>query len=241
MIEAEAMYLENEKLIYQAIYSHFKSHHFAERVANQYNMDFDDFVQIGAMALWKACNKYQDEGEASFAHYAITWIKSSIMTEIKRRGYLIRYPEQKLKDIKKYEFDSLDREAFEDGQKRMVKEIIPSNLSVEKQVIRKIEFYEKLRKVNDRQQKIILMRLSGASEQEIATSLNITLKAVQASLQRALKKISPQREKRVNLAKDFNKLYEQGKTKEEIMSKLNINAAAYRNYKYRYNKGRVTA
>jgi RNA polymerase sigma factor (sigma-70 family) len=229
-------FLSNYKLIYQAIYSLLGGHENAEIYARKHGMEFSDLEQIAAEALWKACLSYEEQGTATFAYYAITCIKKRILLEARRRGPLIRVPELRAGRPKPYEMECLDEPIFETGQKRMLYEVIPSNVSVEQAVIRKITLEEKLRWLKQEEKTVVCMKLDGYTEKEIADMIGKTTGAVQMILQRALNRLSPRREKRKNLMGEFAALYEAGVSREEIMKRLNINDVAYRNYKYRYHK-----
>lgn len=232
----EEKFASNYKLIYQAIYSLLGCHGNAEIYAKKYGMEFSDLEQIAAEMLWKACQSYEDRGTATFAYYAITCIQKRILSEIRRRGHLIRVPEWQSGRPKPYEMENLDKQLFDTGQKRMLYEVIPSDTNVEQIVIRKITLEEKLQKLKRLERIVVYMKLDGYTEKEIAQRLGKTTSAVQAILQRALNRLNPEREKRKNLMSEFAKLYEAGASKEEIMKQLNINDVAYRNYKYRYHK-----
>jgi RNA polymerase sigma factor (sigma-70 family) len=231
---------ENRKLIYRAIYSKYKTHEAVERIARKYGMDFEDVEQIAAETLYKCCLRFKETGEATFAHYAITTIQQQIYTEFVRRGEMVRIPHEKRKDIK-HEYTSLDLQLGDTEETFLG--LLPSNFNVEKRVIRKITLEEKMNMLKENERKVIMMKINGKTEKEIAETLDRSKSSVQMLLIKGLKRINPNYNKQVkNLMKEFTELYDQGKRKEEIMDALKITAKAYTNYKYRYNKTRgVTA
>lgn len=230
---------ENQKLIYQAIYSQYGSQGAIERIAKKYGMDFSDVEQIGAETLYKCCLRFQEQGESTFANYAIRNIQMQIQTEFRRRGEMVRIPDEKRKDIK-HEYQSLDTPLGDTDE--TFASLLPSTVNVEKKVIRKITMEEKLETLKEIEREVILLKLNGKTEKEIAKKLGKSTGAIQMTFIRGLKKIDPNYSRQVkNLMKEFTELYSQGKSKEEIMKKLEINDKAFTNYKYRYNKGRVGA
>jgi RNA polymerase sigma factor (sigma-70 family) len=227
---------ENRKLIYAAINSLFGNELFARKIANKHHMEFADFEQIGAEALYKCCMRFEEDGEGTFANYAIVSIKKTIQAECRRRGELVRRPENKQREIK-HSYDSLDRSVMEDGKEKPVYEYIPTNTNVEKHVIKKITFEEMMNSLKDVEREVLLMKLNGDSEKDIANTIGKSVRAVQSITNRALRKINPNYEKQTkNQMVEFTELFSKGTSKEEIMKQLEITNKAYTNYKYRYNK-----
>lgn len=229
-------FLSNYKLIYQAIYSLLGGRKNAEIYAEKHGMEFSDLEQIAAEMLWKACQSYKENGTATFAYYVIVCIQKRILSEARRRGHLIRVPEERSGRPDPYEMENLDKPLFDTGQKRMLYEVIPSDMNVEQIVVQKLTLEEKLQQLKREERIVVCMKLDGYTEKEIARKLGKTTNAVQMILQRALNRLNSKREKRKNLMSEFIKLYEAGASREEIMKTLGINDIAYRNYKYRYHK-----
>ena len=152
-------FTNNYKLIYQGIYSLLGTHQNAESFARYYGMEFSDLEQIAAMELWRVCQRFKDEGEATFAHYAITCIKYRILCEVRRKGHLIRVPDERAGRPEPYQMENLDKPIFEDGQKRMLHEYIPSKADVEEIVIKKLTLEEKLSRLNPSERTLIYMKL----------------------------------------------------------------------------------
>lgn len=71
--DAERLYLENEKLIYGALYQYFPALAFDE-----------DIQQIAGLGLWKACLHY-DAAKSRFSTVAYKFIANEVLMELRKR------------------------------------------------------------------------------------------------------------------------------------------------------------
>lgn len=72
--DAERLYLENEKLIYGALYQYFPALAFDE-----------DIQQIARIGLWKACLNY-DADKSCFSTAAYKFIKTEVLQELRKKA-----------------------------------------------------------------------------------------------------------------------------------------------------------
>lgn len=71
--DAERLYLENEKLIYGALYQYFPA------LASD-----EDIQQIAGIGLWKACLNY-DADKSCFSTAAYKFIRNEVLNELRKR------------------------------------------------------------------------------------------------------------------------------------------------------------
>lgn len=200
--------------------------------ASRYGIGFDDLVQIARLALWEALRTYDaDRGDMtleSFACYVIRNRLESYIDKLKR--YARRngnYP------------GSLN-EKLESGDE--VGELHPSPINVERAALRSVILDEAVRPFTQRQREIFSLRLKGFSYQEIADLLGLkSCGDLHTQLERAVKKIDPsftlKRDvRRGNVGETFVRMYNEGRSKEEIIEALQIKAVTFKAYKSQFKE-----
>lgn len=137
--------------------------------------DYDDIMQAGYMAMWKAVKKFDvDRHNAStFSTFAYTVIRNDVLLELKRVNRnnrpLILWSDLSAKNEK--------GDVMENNMRTLHKQ----HLDFENQVVNKIAYEQKLKCFSDLERKIIELKQEGHTMKQIAKKLkkNIsTLKAV---------------------------------------------------------------
>lgn len=106
MDERNNLYLENEKLVPYVV---IKMIHISPN-----DVDFDDIMQVGRIALWKATNRYNDNIEVAFSTFAVKFIENKILTFLQSKGEH-EYRSHRMNDISLDDEDNnLDNELASD-------------------------------------------------------------------------------------------------------------------------------
>lgn len=79
--EVEELYFKYEKYVPVTLKRGFPDY---KAFAKTHGVDVDDLLQLGKIGLYKACQHYNPNKNASFSTYAIKKIKYTIMTEAKK-------------------------------------------------------------------------------------------------------------------------------------------------------------
>ena len=148
--DAERLYLENEKLIYGALYQYFPALAFDE-----------DIQQIAGIGLWKACLNY-DADKSCFSTAAYKFIKTEVLQELRkrrRRGKIATIP-----------FTALVCDLTTEGREELdILAISPSLDDID--WCDAETFWASL---TERQQFIVKARISGMVDEKIAEQLGVT-------------------------------------------------------------------
>lgn len=148
--DAEWLYLENEKLIYGALYQYFPA------LASD-----EDIQQIAGIGLWKACLNY-DEDKSCFSTAAYKFIKTEVLQELRkrrRRGKITAIP-----------FTALVCDLTTEGREEL--DILTISPSLDDIDWCDMEtFWASL---TERQQFIVKARISGLTDEEIAAALGLS-------------------------------------------------------------------
>ena len=148
--DAERLYLENEKLIYGALYQYFPALAFDE-----------DIQQIAGIGLWKACLNYNAD-KSCFSTAAYKFIKTEVLQELRkrrRRGKIATIP-----------FTALVCDLTTEGREELdILAISPSLDDID--WCDAETFWASL---TERQQFIVKARISGLIDEEIAAALGLS-------------------------------------------------------------------
>lgn len=148
--EAERLYLENEKLIYGALYQYFPA------LASD-----EDIQQTAGIGLWKACLNY-DADKSCFSTAAYKFIKTEVLQELRKR--------QRRGKITTIPFTALVCDLNTEGKEELdILTISPSLDDVDWCDMK--TFWESL---TERQQFIVKARISGLIDEEIAAALGLS-------------------------------------------------------------------
>lgn len=94
----EQIILENERLIFDII-KHYKG-----------RIDYEDLLQEGRIAFYKALQTYNSEKEANFTTYCVNGIKIAIYKVLRREESLVRIPLKSYKKIRQLQSATLQLE-----------------------------------------------------------------------------------------------------------------------------------
>lgn len=148
--DAERLYLENEKLIYGALYQYFPALAFDE-----------DIQQTAGIGLWKACLNYNAD-KSCFSTAAYKFIKTEVLQELRkrrRRGKITTIP-----------FTALVCDLTTEGREELdILAISPSLDDID--WCDAETFWASL---TERQQFIVKARISGLIDEEIAAALGLS-------------------------------------------------------------------
>lgn len=148
--DAERLYLENEKLIYGALYQYFPALAFDE-----------DIQQIAGIGLWKACLNY-DANKSCFSTAAYKFIKNEVLNELRKR--------QRRGKITTIPFTALLCDLTTEGREELdILAISPSLDDID--WCDAETFWASL---TERQQFIVKARISGLIDEEIAAALGLS-------------------------------------------------------------------
>jgi RNA polymerase sigma factor (sigma-70 family) len=199
MNEMDTFLKENEGLIRLGIRKLFATFHLAEKVAIRHNMDYEDLIQIGRVALWKSKQNFDESLGYKFSSYAVKNIKFTIMTELRLRGHLIHVPAQQ--DIKKFPRHYVPGDSVTDDNGDTLFSLIGSGYDLEGEVMEKVHHLEMRKKLQLilsemtlKERNIVILRVQGKSFREIASRYGVSHQAISAkykvTLERLKKKVS---------------------------------------------------
>lgn len=82
MTETESMFNENYGLVLYTIKQYYPGW-----------ISDDDVQQEGAIGLWYACNNYKENGDATFAHFAVSCIRLHVHQYLRNNALVTKKPE----------------------------------------------------------------------------------------------------------------------------------------------------
>lgn len=184
------IYHQHEYLIRLAVWKFFGSKERAIRIAPSFGCEYEDFESIAKTMLWEMALKH-DEERVNFNRFATTAIHYKLNEYTKRKQSLLKLPHKNARELQRsLEFISMDKQiTAQYGDYYLYHDIIPSNVSVERYVIRKLEFEERLSVLKEHERELIYMYLNGMNRSDISRELNAHPRAIQTRKDRAMKKI----------------------------------------------------
>ncbi len=139
------------------------------------DIELDDFVQEGLIALYQAAITY-DFSTSSFVSYAKTCVSNAILTLIKHKNRKRRIPENLISSI---------------DDKSVTVVTTPEALMIERESIEGI--YSNIKNIlSDFEYKVFLASLQGYSVNAISENLNVSEKSISNALCRLRRKIKTQ-------------------------------------------------
>ncbi len=153
-------------------------------IARQYYIiggEESDLIQEGTLGLFKAVKNYN--GKAAFKNFALTCIKNSIITAVKRDNRLKHRPLKFSVSISGEDGDDEDKNpAFVDAAANPEEKYIDSE--------RETELKEKIKDaLSDFEYRVLFLSLAGFSYADIAEREKKSVKSVDNAVQRVRKKI----------------------------------------------------
>lgn len=149
---AEELYLANENLVYHILRKYFSNKFFDE-----------DLQQIGKMALWKACLRFDSE-RGKFSSYACICIHNGITMELRNRKCVKRQGEEN--DIQ-ISFDAPVRKS--ESEKIRVADTVPGDPDVNF-----CDFEGLWKSLTDKEQNVARELFLGKEQKQIAKDLGIS-------------------------------------------------------------------
>ncbi len=150
----------------------------------KYGLQVDDLKQIAILSFYKALHSYRDDVEANFKTFLSICVRRDMQAFLKKAtGSKQRYVNDAL-SLNGY-ISNEDDATFED--------FFVSNESNPEEILLELEAQKTLfesRKLSDLEKKIVLYRLTGYNNKEIAKILHISLKTVFNAVVRIKKKIA---------------------------------------------------
>lgn len=144
----ERLYFENENLAYHTIQKFYPT----------YFQD-EDVRQIARIGLWKACTTFNNN-KSKFSTYAVTCIRNALKCYFRDSNAVKRKPKEPVKSLN-YSDDNNEIEPYELGSR------IPSYQ------LGWVDVEQFIKSLNERQKKIVRMRISGYTQNEIGDELGL--------------------------------------------------------------------
>ena len=144
----------------------------------QFNVTMDDLIQIAYMAILKAAETFK-EGKAGFT----TWLALPI------KGALYTFTRDNKAEKRVVELVSINAPVHEE---LTLGDMLPSRISVEKQVIRKIRVEELLNNVDEQRREVVWLYMQGYTFGEIAKQMNVTRQRVNFLYHQSIERIKEQ-------------------------------------------------
>lgn len=212
------------------------------RSALKCGMEYEDFDQIALAELWRCCLKHDEtQGEKGFRSFAIRSIRFAVLDAMRRKGSLIRYPDDMKERAEVEYFESNAPESNRGDGEVDLHSLIASTVNVERQVILKLTLEEKLSVLNPNERVIITCKLSGESQKDMERK-GYSVNRQNYFIRKAYAKLGVERD-RFGRKNKFIALYNEGKSQEEIMQALQIDKYSFWSYRKTYRnqlKERVT-
>jgi RNA polymerase sporulation-specific sigma factor len=151
--------------------------------------DYYDYYDIAAIGLVKAAINYYDNKGYAFSTYAIKCINNELLVELRTKNSFKR--RSNLNTI------SLDKEMKTDEKIITLKDVIPSDINIELEIIKKEEkelLYKSLKKLNNKELTIIIYNygLFGNNEltqRELAQLFNLSQAQISRLKNNAIRKL----------------------------------------------------
>ncbi|MGH0601506.1 sigma-70 family RNA polymerase sigma factor [Bacillus mycoides] len=185
----EELFEQKRHLVIAAIKQRFGGIKQASNIARINNMDLDDLIQVGYIRLWQLCLNYNPEKGKSFNQYAVIGIQGKILHELFEKGKTIKVPKNVKKEIRdEFEFQSIDLYTSE----YVINEFFAvSPINVEEDVVKSIEFEEKVVSLDEKEKFVLLQKAHGYTDGEIAGVLGVDTSTVSRMKNKAFKKVNP--------------------------------------------------
>lgn len=194
MNEMDTFLKENEGLIRLGIKRLFATFHLAEKVATRHNMDYEDLMQIGRVALWKSKQNFDESLGYKFSSYAVKNIRFTIMTELRLRGHLIHIPANL--DIKKFPRHYVPGDSVADENGDTIFSLISSGYDLEGEVMEKVHHLEMRKKLQLllsemtlKERNIVILRVQGKTFRDIARRYGVTHQAISAKYEKTIERL----------------------------------------------------
>lgn len=154
--------------------------------------EYDDFYQIGCLALIRAARDFDESKGYTFSTFAVTYITNEIYNFVTREKFFQRDKEEK--QYSQVQMLSLDKDYLpsnDTGDKNMnFHEILSSGDDTE-DVIEKIALRESLKKLNPIEHEIITLRyFKDFPQKDIAKKLNFSQAYISKLEKKTISKIS---------------------------------------------------
>lgn len=184
----EELFNEYKHLVKETLIRYYKS---PRKLAQQHKIELEDLYSYGFTGLWKACITF-DPTKAQIKTYAISNIKWHINERLKRECHMF-----KLEQNRKYKKDEIHKINYLDSELKDSKnegltyhEIIPSDKDTFEEVSSNLEHSRIFNALDDKEQRIISLKLQDKSNKEVGDILGMTGSNVSYLIKKMRNKVS---------------------------------------------------
>ncbi|MER2061468.1 MAG: sigma-70 family RNA polymerase sigma factor [Aerococcus urinaeequi] len=142
--------------------------------------DFDDLVQVGSMAVWKAYNNYTEKRSSTFETYCYYKINNSIRRFFEYKFRLIHIPVEALKKGYEIEITSYDNVLFDESDRDYANVILASEDDLTVPIV--VDF---LIGLQDRQRQAVMMRMEFFTMQEVGEVMGTSRQRIDQIISKA--------------------------------------------------------
>jgi RNA polymerase sigma factor (sigma-70 family) len=160
----------------------------AYKVAINAHMTMDDLIQIGRIAIWKAEKKYIPKEGHNFESYAFSMIRFDLMKEIRRKGDMISIPHKQPYYENSKLVSSLNVSVGKEDEEQLLN-VIPGETFNEENVLVRVMFEQRLKRLDKREKKIVIKTMNGMSQKEIGKEIGLSQVHVSRMLRGAIEKM----------------------------------------------------
>lgn len=191
---AEKLFSQYQHLAPATLYRLFGQPH---NVAQSKSMEYDDLLQYAHEGLWKACVSY-DGKRSNFETYAINNIRWAVLDGANRESSIFRFnPNNKPNDEDVYNligYDSPIETNSDSNSSLTVSETVASEEDTEKTCLHRIHIKELLKKLDSRENEILIHKAKDLKNKDIAEKLNLSPQAISKILINIRKKMTKMKE-----------------------------------------------
>lgn len=172
---------DHEKLVLHTIIKTLGGINNAKQICNKRNMDLEDLIQVGRIALLKAIKSFNPSKQTKFSTYAVPYIKSYILKEL-NKSFLIKFPynmdyKEKIENSKIIHIHAKPKDC--DDEETTIENIIPSEYNLENSIVESFYVKHFFEKLTDKEKQVVKLRMKNFSFKEIGEKLNIPKKSAE--------------------------------------------------------------
>lgn len=180
----------NEGLIFDTLTRMYGSLEIAKHVAQQNNLDLNDLIQVGRIAIWKAIEKFDDSKGYAFSTYASNYIRGYILNEMGKTSIKISttlYSPKERREIAS-NVSSIHKQVGKTPEDTL-ENVLVDESRFEEQILNSMEAKYLISILNDRNKKVVMLRMEGLTYKQIAEKVNGTEKSCENSFRMSIKKL----------------------------------------------------
>lgn len=166
---------ENMGLVFSTIIRTFGSIESAMSIARNNSIDYEDLVQIGRIALWKASTKFDESKGYTFSTYASRCINGYLLNEMNKSIINISTTKYTLKERQEIVSSILSiHKQFGETKEDTLENILEDEFYFEDKLITNIDMENLLSILSDKNKAIVIERMNGLTFKQIAAKVNST-------------------------------------------------------------------